>query len=311
MNQFALGQNTRYFTFALLLCCCFPLLVLPLSAAAQSPLRWTFEPGTSLMVQTQQHTTSTVSFIGKTATTQIDLGMTLRWTVTSADDKEIKIKQSVERITFQLTGQSAGELKYDSAEPGRPSGAAREVADAVKPLIGAEVEILMNRRGQISATRSVNAAAEKLLAAAAADEKTGVFSREGTAALLRQPLLVLPEQVDSAPESWTNTSELNAAAGLFEQATTYRLAGHAEADGEIVERIELSGKLTPKSSGNSAAKVTVKSHEQSGTILFSREKGRLVSAEQTQKLTTERPYRESTIVVTLESKQTTTVRPPD
>lgn len=311
MNQFTLGQNTRYFAFALLICCCFSLLVLPLSAAAQSPLRWTLKPGALLVVHTQQHTTSTVSFIGKTATTQIDLGMTLHWTVTSADDSEIKIKQRVERITFQLAGQSAGELKYDSAEPGRPSGAAREVSDAVKPLIGAEVEIVMNRRGQISATRPVNAAADKLLAGAAADEKTGVFSREGTATLLRQPLLVLPEHADSTPETWTHTSELKAAAGLFEQATTYRLAGQAESDGETVERIELSGKLTPKSSGASTTKVAVKSHEQSGSILFSREKGRLVSAEQTQKLTTERPYRESTIVVTLVSIQTTTVRPPD
>ena len=311
MKQFAAGQSTRFFTLALIARFSILLLVFPFSAAAQSPLRWPLEPGTSLMVQTQQHTTSTVSFIGKTATTRIDLGMTLRWTVTSADDKEIKIKQSVERITFQLTGPSAGELKYDSAEPGRLSGPAREVADAVKPLIGAEVEIVMNRRGQISATQPVNAAAEKLLAAAATDEQTGVFSREGTATLLRQPLVVFPEQADGGPQSWTHTSELKAAAGLFEQATTYRLNGEAEADGETVEKIELSGKLTPKSSGTSAAKLTIKSHEQSGLILFSREKGRLVSAEQTQKLTTERPYRESTIVVTLESKQTTTVRPPN
>jgi hypothetical protein len=311
-QSFAVGRITKLIPFApLATFCVLLLLVLSRPAGAQSPLRWKLEPGDSLIVQTQQHTTTTVSFIGKTATTQIDLGMTLRWTVTSADANEIKIKQLVERITFQLAGHSSAELKYDSAEQGRPAGPAREVADAVKPLIGAEVELTMNARGQIRSTRPVNAAAEKLLAAAGADEKTGVFSPQAMATLLRQSLLVLPEQADIAPDSWTETTELKAAAGVFEQATIYRLAGQAEADGETVERIVLSGKLTPKSTGTSPAKLTVKSHEQSGSILFSKEKGRLVSAEQTQKLTTERPYRETTIVVTLESKQTTTVRPAE
>jgi hypothetical protein len=44
-------------------------------------------------------------------------------------------------------------------------------------------------------------------------------------------------------------------------------------------------------------------------ILFSAEEGRLVRAEQVQKLATERPYRETTITVALESKQTTTIAP--
>jgi hypothetical protein len=53
---------------------------------------------------------------------------------------------------------------------------------------------------------------------------------------------------------------------------------------------------------------TIKEHAQSGVILFSTDQGRVVSAEQTQKLTTERPHRDTTIVVTLQSKQTTTLQ---
>jgi hypothetical protein len=65
-------------------------------------------------------------------------------------------------------------------------------------------------------------------------------------------------------------------------------------------------KAGTKAAGSTA--LTLKSHEQSGHLLFSPELGRLVSAEQTQKLSTERPYRETTIAVTLTSKQTTTVK---
>jgi hypothetical protein len=54
---------------------------------------------------------------------------------------------------------------------------------------------------------------------------------------------------------------------------------------------------------------TIKEHAQSGTVRFSIDQGRVVSAEQEQKLITERPYRETTIVVSLSSKQTTTIKP--
>ena len=53
----------------------------------------------------------------------------------------------------------------------------------------------------------------------------------------------------------------------------------------------------------------IKEHQQQGTIFFSSKLGRLIEAEQTQTLVTERPYRETTIIVTLTSKQTTTLKP--
>jgi len=65
----------------------------------------------------------------------------------------------------------------------------------------------------------------------------------------------------------------------------------------------------PPGKKSAPGKLNVKSHGQSGTILFAPEQGRVAEAEQTQKLVTERSYRETTIVVTLSSKQKTTVRP--
>jgi hypothetical protein len=53
----------------------------------------------------------------------------------------------------------------------------------------------------------------------------------------------------------------------------------------------------------------IKTHEQTGTILFSADEGRVVEGEQKQKLVTERAYRETMIVVTLSSVQKTRVTP--
>jgi len=91
-----------------------------------------------------------------------------------------------------------------------------------------------------------------------------------------------------------------------------------ERDGQPIARLEMTAKLDPVAAAVPPAKLppgkkpapgklAVKSHEQSGTILFAVNQGRVSEAEQTQKLVTERLYREATIVVTLSSQQKTTV----
>jgi hypothetical protein len=119
--------------------------------------------------------------------------------------------------------------------------------------------------------------------------------------LLRRPLVVLPEKVVTSGDEWTTTSDLQTAAGAFKQQTTYRLKGTAEQGGKTVQRIEMSSKIDPQ----------VKEQKHNGTILFSADEGRVVEAEQTQRLVTERPYRETAIVVTLSSTQKTTVKPTE
>jgi len=291
--------------------CSMLLLAQPGSVHGQAPLRWKLKQGEAFEVQLQQQTTSQVAFAGKAADTKIDLGLELLWTVAAADDKQIKVRQVVQRITFSLQPQKGDAVKYDSLNRARPTGQARQVADAVQPLLGAEIEFTMSDRGQVISTAPINPAAEKLFAEESADQSPNVFSRQALQTLLRQPLVVLPEEPFAADKTWTDEPrEIKSAAGTFMQATTYRHAGQVEEAGQTLEKIELTAKLTPvAATATKGSKLTVKSHDHSGTILFSAAQGRLIRAEQIQKLATERPYRETTIAVTLESKQTTTIRP--
>jgi hypothetical protein len=289
---------------------CSMLLFAAAPALAQAPLRWQLKEGQSLAVKIDQVTTTKVAFSGKSADTKIELGLELRWTVDSVADGQFKIKQTVERITFSLEPQTGAAVKYDSQDKTRPSGQARQVADAVKPLLGAEVLITMSNRGQVVATAPANAAAEKLFASD--DPENGVFSRQSVETLLRQPLAVLPEKPVTDGDKWSEEPrEIASAAGNFTQATEHVLAGQVEEEeGKTLAKIESKATLTPAVGGAAkAAKLTVKSHEQTGTILFSTDEGRLVRAEQAQKLSTARPYRETVIAVALDSKQTTTIGP--
>jgi len=269
---------------------------------AQSPLRWDLKSGQSFNIETHQETQSQVAFSGKSVTTIIDLALQQTWTITSASEKEFVIKQSIDRIQLKLAGQQ-GTADYDSAAKIRPSDLARDLAASMQPLIGAEFDLTMTPRGQITAAQPANDAARALVAdkSGAADSK--LASCGSIQHLLEQSLLVLPEKEINKGDTWIATNELTGAGGKFQQETLYRLTGSAQrGDKELLE-IDMTTKLSPQAG--------LKTHEQTGKAIFSAKEGRLIEAEQSQKLVTERPYRETTIVVTLSSKQKTTMTPKE
>src|SRR5262249_27378312 len=128
-------------------------------------------------------------------------------------------------------------------------------------------------------------------------------ARAAVEQMLRRPLLVLPERPTNVGETWTVSSERPTAAGPLKIDTTYKLGRMADQNGKPVARIAMSASFTAAPGGQ----LTVKSPEHSGEVEFAVDDGRLIKVTQQQKLTTERPYRETTIVVTLVSKQTTTM----
>jgi hypothetical protein len=285
---------------------------------AQTSLRWQLKPGEAFTLQVDQQTASNVAFSGKSAETTIDLGMTLGWNIAAADDKSITIEQTVERITFRLDSPTAGKLEVDTAARSRPTGQARKIADAIVPLIGTKIELVISPRGEVQSAKPLGEVAEKLLAEGGPAE-SGVFSAAAIRTLLKQPLTVLPAEPVAEGATWTSTSELAASLGKFTQTLTYTLGGPVERDGRTLAQIELSGAFapkidaagadptTPQSAGGKKPPLVVKAHELTGKVLFDAEQGRLISAEQQQTLATQRPYRETTISVKLTSTQTSTL----
>lgn len=261
------------------------VLLLAEGVSAQTLLRWKLKAGETFNVAVSQQTSSQVAFSGKQATTAIDLAMELTWHVTAADENGIVVKQSIQRLVFKLNSPKAGSVEYDSAQKANPTGPSRDVAAAVKPLLGAEIELTMDDRGQVQAVKPVGEMAEKLLAASKDEE--GVFSTKAIQQLLRQPLAILPEKPVAQGESWTTTADLDAAAGKFKQEIASTLAGEVEQDGDKLLKIEQKWTLQPADPAGKP-KLALKSHEQTGAILFDASAGRLASAEQTQKLVTER-----------------------
>jgi uncharacterized protein DUF6263 len=294
-------------------CCLLTLLALslPASATAQTLLRWKLKPGDSLALQTRQEIQSQVAFSGKSATTTIDLNVQLTWNVTAADENQITLKQTIEQIQLKLATPQGAAVDFDSAGKARVTGQARDLAEVLKPLIGAEFDVVINIRGEIIDAKPSNDAAKALVST---KDKTNAAdsSRAAVEQLLRKPLIVLPAAEVKAGDRWTAANDLTTAAGPLRQEIEYQLTGMTEQDGKQLHTIAMTSKLASRAAdtaGSPTAKMSVKSFEQAGTIVFSAGEGRVVEAEQSQKLGTERTYRETTIVVTLTSTRKTTVKP--
>jgi hypothetical protein len=266
-------------------------------------LRWKLKPGDSLAVTIDQQTDSTVAFSGKSAKTDIVLKLTLGWNVVAADASGFKIRQSIDGIQQKLTTQQAGTIEFDSTSKAKPTGQSRDLADALRPLIGAEFDMTMTPRGEITAVEPANEAAKALFAGLESGQTADAAARASVEQMLKRPLLVLPERPTNVGETWTASSERPTVAGPLKIDTTYKLTGIADQNGRPVARIAMTAIFTPAAGGQ----LTVKSPEHSGEIEFAVADGRLIKIAQQQKLTTERPYRETTIVVTLASQQTTMV----
>ena len=283
--------------------------ILASHASAQTELRWKLQPGQEFTVNVEQKTTSDVAYTGKKVTTDISLSMDLGWTVTAAEEKAITIKQALKRLVFKMESVKVGKVEYDSAVKSRPAGQAREIAAAVAPLLNAEIELQMTPRGEVLSAKPANEAAEKLLAGDSVAAGSSLISKQAIQQLLRQSLVTLPEKAVAEGDTWMTSTEIDSALGKGQQETTYTYAGTVEEQGEKPVKIDMSAKLDLAPPAAASSKPTIKEHTQSGKVLFSIQEGRVVSAEQEQTLITERPYRDTTIVVTLKSKQTTTLKP--
>jgi hypothetical protein len=278
---------------------------------AQTELRWKLKAGESLGVVIGQKTESLVAYGAKSATTNIDVKVSLGWEVTAADENGFSIKQTIERIKMDLAMPQGPAIGYDSESKSRPAGQARDLTTTLQPLVGAEFAIKLSPRGEVLKAEPVNEAAKALFAANEKGGEAGDAPRATVEKLLRQSLVVLPEKAVKAGESWTTSSELATAAGPKTQETTYTLEKMGQADGNSEAEISMVSTLSPRERDSLGKKentrLKIMTHEQQGTILFAAQAGRVTSAEQTQKLVTEREYQGTKIVVTLNSTQKTTV----
>ena len=286
------------------------LALIPGVSSGETLLRWKFEAGQQFDLQLNQQTASTITVAGKTTKTTVETRLELRWKVDSVDDSGAKITQQVERIEMQLQPAGMEPVVYDSNSKAKPVGQAKGIAASVAPLIGAKFQVVMNDLGEITSAEPVAELREALAKEQSTATGRGqLFSPESIGRLLRQTLVVLPKKAVEEGATWTTTNVAPGPLGKFEQQIHYTAAGSMQRGEAAVEKIDFTAAFALPASQTPASKLKVKEQAHSGTIYFAPDIGRVTEAEQTQRLVTETPYRDATIVVELETEMKSTLSP--
>lgn len=288
-------------------CCGLALgMVFCSSAFGQTVLRWDLKAGEKLGLAVTQKTTAKIAYAGKETKTQIDMAMELQWEVVSVEAGKAKIRQTLAKVQVNFESPGAGKIEFDSSAAVKPVGKAKDLALGLEPLLRTPLELTMTERGEILDVTGMEKRAGKGSKAEDNPLALSLLADDSIQRVLRQPLVLLPEKAVSVGEEWSREAQLKSGLGAAKNVTTYRYAGPAADEGEKLEKIEATMALT-LNEPEKAGQARLKKHKQSGEYRFSTMAGRLVSAKQEQMLVTERPYRETVIVVSLDSTQETRV----
>lgn len=268
----------------------------PRSACAQTTLAWKLQPGDKLALHTEQQTNTTATVVGKTVKTSIGIQLDSQWLVEDVTDGTARIKQTVSRVQATMQAADAPLVSYDSADAGQPTGAARDLAAALAPLVDPESSIVltMNERGEVLSVEL----SPKLKSMETGNQAREKAAGAGLETLLKQPLVTLPQQPVDAGGQWKVERELNTPAGKYAQTTTYTFDGEKKFQGKSAAAIAFDSTLKPLQPG----KAKLKEQSQSGTVYFDAGAGRMVASEQQQRIITETPYRDATITVEVVSE---------
>ena len=278
------------------------LLLLVCSSALAEPLRWKLKSGDELLATIDQRS-EVASTLGGAAPTvmTLDTGLELAWKVDGVDEQgAAKITQRFQRLRMKLEMPKSGAISYDTASETKPTGDAKAIAAALEPLLQAEIQLTLSPRGEITSVELGEAAEKVVDGLDASSPLKALLSKEGLSNILKQSLVVLPEEEIKPGSTWEREANLATALGKFKQTTTFELQP-PEAEAPDVAQIQSVSNLELEQPRAKGRPTTLKQQSQQGTIRFDQAAGRLHSAEVQQELVTASMLRDTPIQVKLTS----------
>lgn len=262
------------------------------AAHGEQLLRWKLKQGETLHVELTQKSELETTVANRPLKMNLDMLMGLTWQVEAVDDQgTARLVQSFTRLRLKMDVPKQDPVEYDSAAQAKPVGLAKDVAEAVGPLIGAKFFVTMNSRGEIVDVKLSEEAARLLESPAAARWKK-TFSKDGLAEVLRQSAAVLPEKPVEAGSTWTVPTTSKSPLGPIKMSHKYTYQGTEQRGGKSLEKLSVETKLELE---EAKGKPQLKEQTHKGVLYFDAEAGRFVETDLKQELVTESPYRDTVV----------------
>lgn len=260
------------------------LLLLPMVLAApalgQTKLRWKFEKGQKLHYVMSQEMETSVKVAGRKIDSNLTQTIDMTWNfVELQDDGSAKMTQTIDRLQMTVKAQGV-EIKFDSKDPAAVPPALAPLAHLTKALVGQEIGLTMNPRGEVKDVQIPEKILDSLKAVGPA--AGGLLSEDGIKNLSSQGSLVFPEEALSPGKTWKKNQKITTPqVGTMTIDTTYTFAGPAEGAGDGVEKIHADLALKLESSLG----IDIKSQDNEASFLFDNKAGILRSSQVRQVMT--------------------------
>jgi hypothetical protein len=240
--------------------------------------------------------------------------MELRWRLTDAGDPgKVAIEQKIERLILQSTEADGRTWDFDtaSADPAPPE--LRELADALRPLIGSRVTIVLDARGQIQDVQRSSETDRWLAEMPAAARWKNLLTRDGMRQMLRQALGPLPDRPVVSGDRWQEVRTLQTPLGQITLIDRFEYQGTVIEQGRELARIDRTTSLRRDESDAElfAESSAPTSHQDSGTLYFDSDAGRLVRSRNHHRWTSEIVVDDQRLLVSSSGTLDTDIEPLD
>lgn len=265
-------------------------------AQAQNTLRWKFEQGQSLRMELNQTLETETAIAAKPVRTSVAVTLGLLWNIGEVDNTGgATIAQSIEFLSLRMSVPPGEVLEFDSRSDVRPTRAVKELADKLRPLVGAKFTAKLDARGRVT---DVVIPAETKTALEGGEKKGDarpIFTAARLEQLLRQATAVLPEAPVKPGDSWSESTTVASSLGELKQITTFTYTGEVTEGADAFDAVKIVGKLELPKPPTDPASLAIKEQSLTGSYQFHRATGRVTALEIKQVLKTESKQRETTI----------------
>jgi hypothetical protein len=256
---------------------------------------WKFEKDVPFYQEMYTKTVQTMKVMGQDVNQVQEQTFYFKWTPVKSEAEKWTLKQTIEGVKMKID-VAGNPISFDSTVAPAPGGGANSaLSEFFKALVGSEFTIVLNTKtNKVEKVEGRDAFIAKL--AAANQQMEPILKKilpEDALKQMADPTFgVIPEGAKKKDETWKGTSVLALGPiGTYENNYTYKYVGTDEK--AKAEKIEVETQITYKApTGDDtglpfkikSANLSTKDKQTPGVILFDIAKGRLVSSDNTLKL---------------------------
>jgi hypothetical protein len=248
---------------------------------AGTMLRWKFSAGQQFDVVIQQDTTQKMSLPAQEMNVSNEMTTTIKWVIKSVDaDGAANIVQTINRVQMSIDSPQ-GKINYDSNDE-EHEAKATQMATMFSPMIGVEIEQMMNDRGEIL---DVVFPDEALAGAKSNPLAAQMMTPEAIKEMTAKASPILPAGPAAVGQVWSKTGTSTTPIGDVSLKSTYTYEGKSPTNPALdLIRISMEMDFQPAESAFSP-QIDVKEQDNAGTLMFDVANGYLTASELVQDMT--------------------------